>query len=31
LLTLTGPPMSDDIGALTVGAVQHLDDHCASP
>jgi hypothetical protein len=23
--------MSDNIGALTVGAVQHLDDHYASP
>jgi hypothetical protein len=31
LLALTGLAMSDDVGALTVGAVQHLDDHCASP
>src|SRR5207245_816387 len=31
LLALTGLPMSNNIGALTVGAVQHLDDHGASP
>src|SRR5262249_35165210 len=31
LLPLTSLPLSDDIGALTVGAVQHLDDPCASP
>ena len=31
LLALTGLPMSHNMGALTVGAVQHLDDHCASP
>src|SRR5215831_18262276 len=31
LLALTGLPMADNIRALTVGAVQDLDDHCASP
>src|SRR5215831_6548463 len=31
LLALTSLPMADKIGALTVGTVQHLDDHCASP
>ena len=31
LFALTGLPMADNIGALTVGAVQQLDDHCASP
>src|SRR6266704_6239816 len=31
LLALTGLPMSNNIGAVTVGAVQHLDDHGASP
>ena len=31
LLALPGLPMADNIGAVTVGAVQHLDDHCASP
>src|SRR5215468_8100914 len=30
LLALTGLPMADNIRALTVGAVQDLDDHCAS-
>jgi hypothetical protein len=30
LLALTGLPMADNISALTVGAVQDLDDHCAS-
>src|SRR6516165_228425 len=30
-LALTGLAMSDDVGPLTVGAAQHLDDHCASP
>src|SRR5262245_24373728 len=31
LLALTSLPMPNNIGALAVGAVQHLDDHCASP
>jgi hypothetical protein len=30
LLALTRLPLSDNIGAVTVGAVQHVDDHCAS-
>jgi hypothetical protein len=31
LLALTGLPMADAIGALTVEAVQDLDNHYASP
>ena len=31
LLALTSLPMSNNIDVLTVGAVQHLDDHCTSP
>src|SRR5262249_28730888 len=31
LLALTSLPMSNNISTLTVGAVQHLDDHYASP
>jgi hypothetical protein len=31
LLALTGLPIADNIGALTVGTVQYCKDHCASP